>query len=52
MITFCCLTLQENVAQSLDAPEQPKSVLEVPKIQVQLRAVHRNKNSNGLETNY
>ncbi|XP_063930767.1 lipid storage droplets surface-binding protein 1-like isoform X2 [Zophobas morio] len=44
--------LLDNVAQSLStSPEVPKSALEVPKIKVQLRAVHLLKNSNGVDPN-
>ncbi|XP_068910294.1 lipid storage droplets surface-binding protein 1-like isoform X2 [Tenebrio molitor] len=44
--------LLDNVAQSLSvASELPKTALEVPKIKVQLRAVNRIKNSNGVDSN-
>ncbi|WP_407808018.1 hypothetical protein, partial [Staphylococcus aureus] len=43
---------KDNVAQSLSvASELPKTALEVPKIKVQLRAVNRIKNSNGVDSN-
>ncbi|RZC33054.1 lipid storage droplets surface-binding protein 1-like, partial [Asbolus verrucosus] len=51
-LQFADSMAKDNVAQSLTVtPEQQKSVLEVPKIKVQLRAVNRIKNSNGVDTN-
>ncbi|XP_966587.1 lipid storage droplets surface-binding protein 1 [Tribolium castaneum] len=42
----------DNVAQSLvEVPETQKSALEVPKIKLQLRAVNRINNSNGVDSN-